>query len=417
MMSSRGRSFSSTHAVLISALVLVVSLGFAAIAAPSGAFAADLAAGQGAEGALSSQSDNAITWKLSKNKVTLKSYLSTKRIYLKDPKGVLWSAPSAYSTNSAVVTVADTGYDYDISRYYVDVRKAGRGKATIQITGSDGMTRNLKVVCKATPLKLYYSKVVFSKKNPMNSITLSPQYEYDKSTNASHEPDNVIKRVKNSNKKVAAVKLVKGNGYSYVSITPKKVGKTKVTVIDQFGYKRVVPVTVTKSYFKENLKYRSYCSGYYGNKEITGWTAPGAKATLRIGKTTMTRRADKDGKVVFKMKRFYKLDKKFKVTYKTKKAKATETYKIGSQVSGSFGTFWSCKKYVPVTVRHVTKGDVITLSGGYEQYTRTVYASSESYSTTFYFNYTMRNYSTLYLKVHNKYGQQLYTYAYTIRWS
>ena len=200
--------------------------------------------------------------------------------------------------------------------------------------------------------------------------------------------------------------------------TGELAGSTAITYTDQRGRKLTYTITVKGNYWKANLKARTWGSVPYGEKKVYAYSKPGAKVTLKIGGEKHTKKANKTGQATFKLKKVYKVGKKFSVTAKSGKLKATIKNKVYASGGCYFnGTIWSCKYYVPVRAYNVHKGDYLVLSCGSEKHIRHFTSKTSGWSGYLYMNKTLRNYSyrTIKLTLYNKYKQKLSTRSWYIR--
>ena len=175
-------------------------------------------------------------------------------------------------------------------------------------------------------------------------------------------------------------------------------------------------MVVKKNWLKENLKYNTSASLAYGSKKMYVRSKPGAKVTVKIGGRTYSAKIGKKGYKYIKVKTLYKYKAKMKVTVKYKKTRATFTNKVYSYSSAYMQTIWSCKYTIPVKAYHVTKGDTIMITVGGKTYKKKVGRSADSIEYVFTTRYQNRNYSTIRIRIKNKFGQKLYDYTNNIRW-
>ena len=401
-----GNAHVTYSTVVLLALTALLAVFGTAFAAPQSALAEG---GQLAGASLLTQSED---WSLSTSAVTLKRYGDEATVKITGSGVDSYWDYDAWSSDESVASVDAMTTDSDGNPCFT-VEKKGVGSTTIIVESYEGTRQTLTVTCKPTDFKLYKYKYTFSKKAKYSSsYTISPSYE------DGFKPDSNIKKAKSSKPKVASAKLVKCDGsLNYVLVIPKKPGKTKVKVTDQYKRTKTVTIVVKKNYFKAHLKAITRGYAYYGNKKVTVNTVPKAKVTFRIGSEKHTKKANKNGIATIKLKKIYKVGKKYSVTAKTKYGKAKYKSKVGSSSFCYFnGTIMSCKYYVPVRVSNVHKGDVLTIKAGTEKHSFKFHGNYSSYSTTFYMNYTLGNYYYLELILKNKFGQKLDTTEWDIDW-
>lgn len=350
------------------------------------------------------------SWGFSAGNVTLKRYNTPVTVRLTGATGSYYNY-YASSSNSGIAKVSSMSSSGGTP--YFTITKQGVGSTTITVRNYyTGESRTVMVNCNPTDFNLNNGNFTFSKKTKYYTrYSLSPRYADQ------HAPDSIIRKAKSSKPKVASVAVKRSGTYSYVVVTPKKAGKAKIRVTDQYNRAKTVVVKVKKNYFKPNLQCTSYAYAYYGNKTVSVYTVPNAKVTVTIGGKKFTGKANSDGSAKVKVSGIYKKGTKFKYTCKTPRAKVTKTATIGSNSYCYFnGSVWSCKRYVPVKVTNVHYGDSLTIRSGYESHTIWFYGNYSWATRNFYMNYNLRNYSYLSLTYKNKYGQVLDTDSWYIRW-
>ena len=265
--------------------------------------------------------------------------------------------------------------------------------------------KTCNVSCSYSPFTVSTKNIKFGKKQPYDT-----NYVYITSEESS------VVSVKSSNKKVATAK--KGDGKYYgVLITAKKPGKTKVTVKDNLGRTNVIKVTVDKKWPKYNLKNRTSAYHYYGSDHLTVYSKPGAKVTVKINNKTYTAKIGKKGMKEIKVKSLFKLRTKIKITAKLGKNTVTNKNKVYSATGGSMGRIWSCQYTIPISLRNITKGDRVIITVGGRDYKREMGYSAKNTQIVFTTRYTNRNYSSIRIRIKNKFGQTLYDYTSRINWN
>ena len=262
---------------------------------------------------------------------------------------------------------------------------------------------------KRTPFKLNTSSIVFNTKQ-----TYQITYVWKKT---SRDNTYIVSAI-SSKPSVAKASVYKSYNriYNSVQIEAKKPGKSTVTVKDNLGRTAKVNVTVKKSWPKANLKYFTYTYITYYDKTITLHSKPKTKVTLRIGGDTYKKKTNNKGQVKVRLKRHYKVNQKYSLTAKNGKYKTKITGKVYSNTYAYFGTVWSCKPYVPVTVYNVVKGDTIILSAGGRTYRKKIPHNMSEYSYIFDTKYDTRYYNSLKITVKNKYKQKTYSRKWKIDW-
>ena len=310
---------------------------------------------------------------------------------------------SVVSSNPKVCTAyTDISDDYYSQ---VKLTKTGIGNAVITVTGEDGATKTCNVSCDYSPLTLSTTNVKFGKKLPYKL-----QYIYVTSAESQYVS------IKSSNKKVATAK--KGDAKYYgILITAKKPGKTKVTVKDNHGRTYVIKVSVDKKWPKYNLENQTNAYHYYGSDKISVYSKPGAKVTVKIKNKTYSAKIGKKGSKEIKVKNLYKLRTKMQITAKLGKDTIKKKKQVTSSTWVSMGQIWSCQYTIPIDLSNVTKGDRVILTAGGKDYKRTLNYSAKSTRVIFTTSYQNRNYSSIKVRVKNKFNQTLTERTINIRWN
>ncbi len=334
-------------------------------------------------------------WSLSNTTVSLGANQSTYTIYAYDCE-----VSSVASSNKNVATAyINDAYSNETE---IIIKKTGIGSAQITITASDGTRKICTVQCAYAPFSMSKSSLVFDKKIPYSCYYVYPN-NYETS---------IVSAV-SSNSKIATVTAY---NYSSVCITPKKAGKTTITVKDNLGRTTTVSVVVKKNWFKENLKYNTYVGLAYGSKKMYVSSKQGAKVTVKIDGKTYKTKIGKKGYQYIKVNKLHKLNSKMKVTVEYKKNKVTLTRKVYSRTWAYKQTIWSCQYTIPIKAYYVTKGDTIMLTAGGKTYKKKVGKSADSAEYVFTTKYQNRNYSTIRIRIKNKFNQKLYDNTTNIRW-
>ena len=255
----------------------------------------------------------------------------------------------------------------------------------------------------AEAMKLSRTSVTFGKAIPYDAYSVWLE-------NGSE--DLTIVKAVSSRKKVAGAKVE----YGTVNITPKKVGKTTITVTDSYGRTAKIKVTVKKKWKKANLNFNSWGNVRYESKKAQFYSKPGAKITLKIAGKKYTKKVGKKGFVTFKLKKHYKLKTKFKATFRYKGAVVTKNDKVSSSTSVSIGELWTCKNQVPITVYNALKGDKVYITVYGKTYKEKI-TYSGTYYTTFYTDSNLGYISSIGVKVKNRYKQTIYKDTKTIYWN
>lgn len=337
-------------------------------------------------------------WSLSQTSVSIGSGVSNYSLGVFDSK-----ITSVVSSNPKVCTAyADISDDYYSQ---VVLTKTGIGNAAITITGEDGTTKTCNVSCSYSPFTVSTKNIKFGKKLPYYL-----QYVYITSEESS------VVSVKSSNKKVATAEMGDGKYYG-ILITAKKPGKTKVTVKDNLGRTNVIKVSVDKKWPKYNLENRTNAYHYYGSDKISVYSKPGAKVTVKINNKTYTAKIGKSGHKDIKVKSLYKLRTKMLITAKLGKDTIKKKYKVTSSTNGYMGRIWSCQYTIPINLYNITKGDKVIITVGGRDYKRTMNYSAKSTQIVFTTRYTNRNYSSIRIRIKNKFGQTLHDYTSRINWN
>ena len=337
-------------------------------------------------------------WSLSQTSVSIGPGVSDYYLGVFDTK-----ITSVVSSNPKVCTAyTDISDDYYSQ---VKLTKTGIGNAVITVTGEDGTSKTCNVSCDYSPFTVSSKNIKFGKKHPYDS-----NYLYI----LSEESHAVSAKIKN--KKIAIVK--KGDGkYQGYAIYAKKPGKTVLTIKDNLGRTAVVKVTVDKKWPKYNLQSSTYAFHYYGSDHITVHSKPGAKVTVKINNKTYTAKIGKKGSKEIKVKNLYKLRTKIHVTAKLGKNTAKNNKKVYSATYGSWGRIWSCQYTIPVNLTNITKGDRVILTVGGVDYKRTMGYSAKSTQIVFTTRYQNRNYSSIRIRIKNKFGQTLHDSTSRINWN
>lgn len=333
-------------------------------------------------------------WTLSDASVNIEAGKSTFSIYAVDCE-----VASAVSSDNNIVTAAVGKSRYGESE--IILTKNGEGTATVTVTATNGTQKTCTVNCSYAPFTLSKNTVVFDKKLSYNSY-----YIY------TSNGDSKIVSGTSSNSKVATAKM----SYSEVCITPVKAGKTTITVTDDKGRTANVSVVVKKSWAKANLKSSTYASLAYGSKKMCVGSKPGAKVTVKVGGKTYSAKIGKKGYKYIKVKSLHKYKAKMKVTVKYKKLKTSFTNKVHSNTYAYMQTIWSCKYTIPVKAYHITKGDVLMITVGGKTYKKKFKKNADAIEHVFTTKYRNRNYSTIRIRVKNKFGQKIYDNTRSITW-
>ena len=145
------------------------------------------------------------------------------------------------NTSSSNINVVDPSYDSDS----IEMDLKGVGTAQITVKDPYGKTQVCTVTVKPDPLELNRKSLLLN--------TYSDEYseENDLYFEGSY---NKLTSVKTENKKIATVRIEKGDEKNYAWVTPVSAGKTNIVLTDQYKRTVKVPVTITQKYIDE-MKY------------------------------------------------------------------------------------------------------------------------------------------------------------------
>ena len=321
----------------------------------------------------------------------------------------LYDDPVVTSSNKNVVYPGEVEYMYydeydDGYNYRVPLYRDGGGKATITVSDYYGNRRTCSVTVGPTPSRLNKKSYSFDKKHPYNEFWFFNKY-YGK--------DRQIVRAKSSNKKVASVKV----SYGEVKVTPKRKGKTTISVTDRSGRTTRIKISVSKGWKKANLKYNTSATAYYATRKVFITSKPHTTVRLRIGGKTYKKKTNKYGYCDIKLKKRYKLKTKFKVTVKRGGVRYVYKGKVTSNTWAHLnGTIYTCKSYIPVTVENAVKGDTLYVRVNGKTYKQKI-TYSGTYTTYIWTDGRLGYVPYITFKVKNKYKQKLYKNTVYINWS
>ena len=333
----------------------------------------------------------AASWSLSKTSLTLTKNDQETTIYI---NGELdgYDIDRVVSSNTSVVSTYLWSYGGEI-----DITRNGPGTATVTVYADDGSKRTCKVNCPLSPFKLAKTSVAYTKGN--GDCT---QYVGLHSSST----DSTIKSASSSNSKVAKASVK----YGEVEIVANKAGSCVVTAKDNRGRTAKINVRVDKAWVSANLKKVSWCLIPYSSKKVYLESKPGAKVTFRIKGKKYTRTIGKKGYVYVNLKKHYKLNTKFHVTFKRNGGTAKWTGKVYSNTNLWF-RIYRYEKKCEVEVYNVTKGDVVTLKAGGKTYKKKI--KRDAKKKTFVFKLKKYGGDIYHVKftIKNKYKQKLYTWS------
>lgn len=315
----------------------------------------------------------------------------------------LYYTPTVKSSNTNVVSVGEIEYMYydeydDGYNYRVPLYREGGGKATITVKDYYGNTKTCSVTAGYTPYRMNIKSYSFDKKHPYDSVWLY-NYYWGK--------DRELVKAKSSNKKVATTKI----SYGEVKVTPKKAGKATITVTDRTGKKTSIRITVAKNWKKANLKYNSSAYIYYSGTKAYVYSKPNTRFTLKIGGKTFKKKTNKKGYCHVNIKKHYKLNKKFTVSFNNKGVRCTIKGKVKSDTYAYKYFVCGRNNYAEIKVYNATKGDRVYIKVGGKWFSTKLGWSGDGI-VTIWPSESLYYYGISKLVVKNKYKQVLYSYTY-----
>ena len=200
-----------------------------------------------------------------------------------------------------------------------------------------------------------------------NSVTFRADSGDDEEIMIDENDSAEIASAKSENSKIAAAQA----STDTVTITPKHVGSTKITVTGKDGSTAVINVKITRAFFKSYLSRQTHLSNcWYGTGKLVITGDPGTTGTVRIGTDTYKYSTGSKYRAVIKLKKVYKLNAKVRVTIKNHGCSYSFKTKLSSDTR--FYDVRAKGKTIKVETFNVHKGDIVKVSYKGKTYSRKI---------------------------------------------